>query len=140
MPYMRRIIDLTTPDRMRPNEKRISNRYNRALPVVIAPWHNGQADLNHVSLAITKEISESGMSILTTTQLPFVESVFSILVDSEIASDIWFFQGTVMRESVAFGFGEYGIRINEFLNDSPNVDLEHLKKMIYGSLENDLAD
>jgi hypothetical protein len=37
IPYMRRILDLTTPTLLRANESRQENRYVRGLPVALCP-------------------------------------------------------------------------------------------------------
>ena len=115
--HMRRIVDLSTP-RLRHDDKRVDKRYNRGLPVAICPWWKGQPDISEVVLCMTRDLSDKGISVITTAELVYEEVVFTILLDSETSTDLCFFQATMVRQNRFFGFGEYGLRVNEYLNVS----------------------
>ena len=130
---MRRILDLTTP-RMRTDEKRINSRYNRGLPVAICPWSQGKPVVSELILCMTRDLSDNGISVLTTSDIDFFdEVVFTILLDTEICSELCFFQATLIRKNRFFGFCEYGLQVNEFLNDDHRTQLAPLLRLLTNS-------
>jgi hypothetical protein len=131
--FMRRIVDLTTPHLLRPNENRNENRYNRGLPVAFCPWVGGRPDTSVLALGFTKDLSDSGLSILTTTEIKSEDVVYTIIVDPEITSGFWFFHATIVRRWNAFGFLEYGMRTNGYLNENYRAELSELIEKMSGS-------
>ncbi len=129
-PYLRRIMDLTTPGLVREDENRVHSRYNRGLPVAICPWDGSQPDTETLALGFTRDISDGGLSLLTTTELKSDEVVFAIIVDEAVSTGLWYFNATILRRFTAFGFLEYGMRINGFLNDHYRMELAALDAML----------
>lgn len=129
-PYLRRILDLTTPSRMRADEMRETNRYERGLPVAFCEWHRGRPIVDAIQLGLTRDISDRGVSILTTSKLNYDEAVFTILVDEEVSKELWFFHANIVRKCSYFGFVELGLKINEYLNDDYRIQLQPLIKQL----------
>ena len=133
VPFMRRIVDLTTPALLRANEVRDETRYNRGLPVALCPWIDDRPDTSIVALGFTKDLSDHGLSLLTTTELKNEDVVFTIAVDQEISSEFWFFHATIVRRCKAFGFLEYGLKTNGFLNEFYRDELSEFNEIVSGS-------
>lgn len=130
IPYMRRIVDLTTPTLLRANESRQENRYVRGLPVALCPWVDGKPDPSVLALGFTKDLSDGGLSVLTTTELDSDEVVYSILVDTDVTSELWYFHASILRRNTAFGFLEYGMKTNGFLNENFRFELADLDSLL----------
>lgn len=129
-PYMRRIIDLTTNGLLRTHEGRHARRYSRALSVAVCPWVKKKAVNDGFSLGITKDISDSGVCILTTTRLQAESVVFTLLVSLDNSSELSFFQADVKRESTRAGFVEYGLQVNQYLNEQYLKETQILEQII----------
>jgi len=125
-PYLRRILDLTTPSRIRNPELRATSRYDRGLPIAICQWKQGQPIVDSIQLGMTRDISDKGIAFLSTRDLDYTEAVFTILVDEEVSSELWFFQSSIVRTTKYFGFVEYGMQVNEFLNEEHRKQLQPL--------------
>lgn len=91
IPYMRRMLDLTTPTLLRANESRQESRYVRGLPVALYPWIDGKPVPSVLAFGFTKDLSDGGLSVLTTTELNSTEVVYTILVDTDVTSELWYF-------------------------------------------------
>lgn len=130
VPYMRRIVDLTTPCLLRAHESRNENRYSRGLPIALCPWVNNGPDTSNLALGFTRDLSDNGLSLLTTTSMECDDVVFTIIVEPEVSSELWFFHATILRRFTAFGFLEYGMQINGYLNENFCHELIGLNKML----------
>lgn len=63
-PMLRRLMDLTLPNRPVPNDKRIDLRFNRTLPVVVTPWCKGMPITEDSRLGISQDLSDRGLRII----------------------------------------------------------------------------
>jgi hypothetical protein len=124
--FLRRICDLTSPNLPRLDDVRADTRQNRTLPVLLAPWGRDGAEVRAVMAALTRDISDRGMSVT----LPMPVRV------QEVAIGLWlknrdfepcFFLGTV-RHNVAIGGGFWalGIEIMRRLESSETGELTQL--------------
>ena len=60
--FLRRVTDLTSPNRPPlDGESRAESRFNRTFPVVLALWEDDRPIPAHATIALTKDISDSGM-------------------------------------------------------------------------------
>ena len=134
-PYMRRIIDLTTPNLQAPNEAREKRRYNRALATCLCPWSDGSLDIKKISIGITKDLSDNGVCVLTTSRFGSAEVLLTFLVECEFKHGLSFFLATIEREHRLGGFVEYGLSISEYLNDNHHRDIKKIKGMIIDSYQ-----
>ncbi len=129
-PFLRRIIDRTTATGALLNDCREQNRYSRTLPVVLAPWRDGAPDMNNVAFGITKDISDSGMSLVTTLDF-HSDIVFAFLLDTAITDRILCFRGEPKRSlKVVQGISEYGLYVAEMLNEHHSGVLEPFSSLI----------
>ena len=97
-PYMRRICDFSVPNRCHAIEQpRSENRYNRTLPVLLCPWDEGRPLAEQAMFAITKDISDRGVSVVTAGPIEGAFAVAFALPASE-ANEPWFFLGEAQVE------------------------------------------
>ena len=138
-PHMRRIIDLTTPNLLVQDEERHDRRYNRALAACICPWENGKADHQSMTLGITKDVSDLGVCVLTTTPLGDHDLALAFLVETNAVGELSFFRATIQRERILVGFIEYGLSLSEYLNDNHVVETRELEGLIRNSNQQEFA-
>jgi hypothetical protein len=62
---VRRIVDLTLPP-MNEVTVRTEQRFDRSLPVLIAPWESGKPLVDQASIAVTKDLSDHGVAVIVT--------------------------------------------------------------------------
>ncbi len=67
--YLRRICDLTSPNLPRFDDLRGEHRQNRTIPVLLTPWEDDLALVAESVTALTKDISDRGLSL--TLPAPF---------------------------------------------------------------------
>jgi hypothetical protein len=59
------IIDLTNPDLRAPlSNARAFERFNRSIPVVVAPWEEGRPVTRDARTCMTKDICEQGIGVI----------------------------------------------------------------------------
>ena len=116
-PFIRKIIDLTTPNLTMSNDMRHSRRYNRCLPVVFSPWSNKGHDPEQIGIGVTSDMSDEGFAIITQADMIYRELVVAFYLDGEM--DVpWYFHSTVRtNRSLIPSFDLVGLEIIEFLNE-----------------------
>jgi hypothetical protein len=77
-PIMRRLVDVTTPNVSMVEEMRMERRYNRTLPVMVAPSVKGRPDGNALSHAVSHDFSDRGLAIISSTPLSGEEFFVSV--------------------------------------------------------------
>lgn len=125
--YMRRICDLTVPDwRNAVDDVRKEPRYSRTLPVLVCPWIANRPSVDAAIFAVTKEVSDRGVSILSCAPMEG-EFVVAFSLPAASGSDPWFFLGTAKRSTaVGGGFWATGIELLEFANATRLRELQTL--------------
>lgn len=124
VPHIRRVIDLTTPKVVPSSELRADRRYARALTVILFPWINGVADQENLILGVTQDISDSGISVLTTSEITSEESALVFVIENNDKKCLPFFKVKVVRHSLKATFNKYGLVADDYLNNShPNLTL-----------------
>lgn len=139
-PHMRRVIDLTTPGYLRSEESRYSRRYLRALATAIWPWTKNNTDPERLCLGITRDVSDTGVCILTTEALDTPEIALTFLVETDNETTLSFFRATVIRESRLGSFFEYGVHIEEYLNHNYGAEIKALDEIIRVSFADEFAN
>ena len=116
-PFLRKIIDLTTPNQTLNTDCRMARRYNRSLPVVYSPWTKKGHDSNYIGIGFTSDMSDAGIGIITQTEIEFSEIVVALFLERDM--DVpWYFRTQIRtRREPIQGFNHYGLQIEEFLND-----------------------
>jgi len=137
-PYIRRVIDVTTPNRMTPQEGRRELRYNRSFPVTYCPWKKDTVFVEEVSIAFTQDLSDHGLGILSVQPIEYDELVVSVWPDPVALSDPYHFLASVRdRRSAAAGIWAIGLMIEGFLNESHRYELASLDKIARNVLQID---
>ena len=62
--FMRNLIDATNPNQADKNCDRFDKRYNRVMPVLLAPWKNGAPIISETVVALTKDFSDTGVALI----------------------------------------------------------------------------
>ena len=116
-PYIRKIIDLTTPNMTMSNDLRNSRRYNRCLPVVFSPWSPKGHDPEQIGIGVSSDLSDQGFSIITQADMIYQELVVAFFLDGEM--DVpWYFHAAVRtNRRLIPTFNLVGLEIIEFLNE-----------------------
>jgi hypothetical protein len=129
-PYMRRICDLTVPNRcVTADQARAEDRYNRTLPVLLCPWAEGRPIVRGAQFAITKDLSDRGISVTTTAP---IEGEFVVaFARLEEGSEPWFFIGKARRSSaIGGGFWTTGVELSEFVTTNYRHVLQALGPLV----------
>jgi len=81
--FVRQVVDLTTPG-LPPDsgEFRADGRSNRALPVLLTPWEDDQPVVEESTYAITKDLSDRGLSLVLQQPLKSVHVVAGLWLES----------------------------------------------------------
>lgn len=115
--YVRRICDLTIPNRPFDGDQgRVDDRYNRTLPVLIAPWSHDRPHHEQCLFATTRDLSDGGTSVVTAESLSG-DVVVGFWLPNDDWTEPWFFLGDVARSTaLGGGFWVTGIGFTEFAN------------------------
>ncbi len=129
--YLRRICDLTSPNLPRMDEDRDHDRQNRTIPVLLTPWDQGMPVVGETTTALTRDISDSGLSLTMAQPCHVEEVVVGFWLPDVQGYEPWFFQGCV-RHNVAIGgwFWALGIEAKQLLAVSAIPELELLLPMV----------
>ena len=120
--FMRRIIDLTSPNRPRADDSRHDMRYNRSIPVICCPWRKNKPDTTQLTVGITKDLTDSGMGIITTCDLQAEEIVVMVELPQSDTNEPWIFRGEVRQiTDMPGGCSLYGVELMELLNSNVKV-------------------
>lgn len=116
--FIRKIIDLTTPNLTLSNDLRNSRRYNRCLPVVFSPWSKKGHDAEQIGIGVTSDMSDHGFSIITQAEMIYQELIVAFYLDDEM--DVpWYFHAAVRtNRQLIPSFNIVGLEILEFLNEN----------------------
>ena len=126
--YLRRIVDRTAPNNgVSMDVARTENRYNRIIPTLLSPWTDGRVDVGRSLLALTKDIADHGIGVITNHPFPRGDVVVGFWLPDRDMQSPWFFQGSIQRESpIGGGFWLLGIELEEFISDDRQHELEPL--------------
>jgi hypothetical protein len=107
---LRRICDLTSPNFPRLDDLRCEQRQNRTIPVLISPWEKGVPVVAETTTALTRDISERGISVTLPHPFRTKEIVVGFWLSEKHQNDPWFFLG-ITRQNVPIGGGFWGLGI-----------------------------
>lgn len=94
-PKLRRIMDMTVPNRPVCNETRSENRYNRSLPALILPWVKDEPVLKSPEIGILQDISDSGLSLIFLNAPTHPTYLLSFLLVNDEMPELFHFIGEV---------------------------------------------
>lgn len=129
--YIRRLIDLTTPNRAGPaNMARYENRNNRIIPALLCPWEKSGPIVSKAVTVITKDFADRGVGLILSHPFSAENVVVGFCHQEATAKEPLFFLGK--RQSIipiGGGFWLLGIELTEFMNENWRDDLEPLFPM-----------
>lgn len=114
---LRRVIDVTTPNRPVGPEGRSERRFNRMLPAVIAPASGRRPDVSRSMMAITQDISDRGISVVALEMLQEEHYFVSVWPSDGGFDDPLHFRCKLANcRSIAHGFWVAGFTIESVMN------------------------
>jgi hypothetical protein len=133
-PFIRKIIDLTTPNLTLSNDLRLSRRYNRCLPVAFSPWSKKGHDPERIGIGITSDLSDQGFAIITQGEMVSPELVVAFYIDGEM-DEPWYFHATVRtNRCLLASFNLVGLEVVEFLNEQQRKKTLDFDQTVLGLL------
>lgn len=124
---VRRICDLTVSYEFRsagPMRRR-SRRYQRCIPVLLAPWRDGRIVPEEAQFGVTHSLCDSGMAVVLTEAIEAPEVCAGFwLTQADPTSEPCFFLGA-RKHLVAIGgnFFNMGMEFTQYLTE---IDLDQL--------------
>lgn len=122
---MRRLIDVTMPNKPVCNDTRGDRRFNRSLPLVVTPSVRGKPDIKNSLMALTQDFSDRGIALVALEPLQGEEyfvSVWPTMGDFEEPIHLKCLLANC--RNIAHGFWTCGFAIDNVMN------LEHMNDML----------
>jgi hypothetical protein len=120
---LRRICDLTSPNLPQVDDNRGDSRQNRTIPVLLVPWHASPPQLDRITTALTRNISDRGLSVTISAPTDLQELAVGFWLPL-LAEEPWFFLGRVRHNvPIGGGFWALGIEITERLSAAQSAVL-----------------
>ena len=130
-PYLRRLVDLTIPNPPVASEYRSGRRYNRSIPVMVGPFDPNGENQSDFQFAITKDIVDLGLGIITTHELDMDEVTIAFWLREADMETPYFFRGTIQGCTPIGGpFWQVGLGVEEFLNADYPMIVERLTPVV----------
>jgi hypothetical protein len=125
--FLRRVIDISSPNRAPlDGEARLDSRANRTFPLVVAPWVDGQPDVDKAMTALSKNFSGQGMTTILAAPIRGDE----LVIGFELENQPYFLLGNVRhRTPLGGGFWQLGIELTSLLTLADEPCLERLLPM-----------
>ena len=119
-PYMRRIIDLTTPNLpSQGNVGRTENRYNRSIPVLVTGWTEKGDVTKPVTFGVTKDLTDKGISVILFGELELSHVMVGFWLSAQHAETPLFCLGHCLRQqAIGGGFNLWAIELYEFATET----------------------
>jgi len=117
-----RIVDLTTPNLATVESDRAARRHNRSLPVLVAPWDGQHAVTDGATVAITKDFSDNGLSIILAAPCGPTAVALGYWLPGD-ASPRFFLGETRQSVELGGGFWQVGVRVHEALTCARTFNL-----------------
>lgn len=135
-PLLRRIVDVTMPNKPVYNDTRMERRFNRTLPLVITPSNNGVPDVKNSLMALTQDFSDRGMASVSLEALNEGEYFVSVWPQHEDfeKEPIHFRCKLCNCRPLAHGFWATGFSIEEVMNVEHRRAMAKLTKVAMNAL------
>lgn len=129
--YIRRLIDLTSPNRgSSASMERCENRNNRTIPVLLCPWEQRTPLVSKAVVAITKDFTDRGVGLILSHPFDAKNVVIGICHEEATAKEPLFFLGARRTSNpIGGGFWLFGVELTEFMNETWRTELEPLFPM-----------
>ena len=134
-PFVRKICDLTAPNMPSVEEGRCERRYNRSLPVILCPWKDEELFTDKCVMAITKDISDQGLSLILTHPLGADQMIIAFWLRAAELEEPWCFRVRQRSEwPLGGGFWQIGFELREYMNREWREKLKALRPVAAGLL------
>lgn len=115
---IRRLVDLTTPNRSMTEDVRKDRRYNRCIPVVIADWDSKDGpNTDHVGLGFTTDLSDHGFGVLTQHRPKTPDNVIAFYLPHDMTSPLYFVTVLTTYRKQPGGFHKLGYQVTGCMNN-----------------------
>ncbi|MEM7558058.1 MAG: hypothetical protein AAF394_02955 [Planctomycetota bacterium] len=125
LPVLRRIVDATIPNKPVADDTRVERRFNRSLPCVLTPLIKSKLELADCLMAITQDISDRGLSLITMEELSYEEYVVSIW-PNELDEPAHLRCLLANSRRFAHGFWSTGFAIHQLMNQESRRQMQEL--------------
>ena len=114
---VRRLVDVTTPNLPQSDEHRSERRFNRTLPIVITPLIGDSPKLDEACLAITHDLSDSGLGATTFEEITGDQYLVALWPPHEIYDEpLTFSCSKRCSRQVAIGLWATGFSIDRVMS------------------------
>jgi hypothetical protein len=132
--HVRRICDLTVAYEFRSvsHRRRRSRRYQRCIPVLVAPWHDGRPVVEEAQFAVTHSLCDQGMAAVLTKPFETAELCIGFwLTAADPQSQPCFFLGT-RRHLIPIGGGflNMGVEFTCYASEAHFEELRALEPLL----------
>ena len=142
-PFIRRIIDLTTPNKPTIDDQRFELRYNRTMPALLHPWVNNSPDLKRTTIGITKDFCDHGVGMIAISELDEPQYVISIWPQGEDVNEPYHFIANLRDfRKLSLGMWTAGFEFEDLVNSAAAKWLDELNDVAERALlpgQEDLA-
>ena len=125
LPVLRRIVDATIPNKPVADDTRVERRFNRSLACVLTPLMKSKPELAESLMAITQDISDRGLSLITMEELTYEEYVVS-LWPTELEEPAHLRCILANSRRFAHGFWSTGFAIHQLMNQVNRRQMQEL--------------
>ena len=109
-------------------DRRRQCRYTRVSPVVLVPFEDGNLETDSSIFGLSRDLSDSGMSILSPTVVDHIECVIGMVnptddEDSCSSTNCLFLRGSIRgSRAIGGGYWQLGLRLDGFYDDESFYD------------------
>ncbi|MFW6170708.1 MAG: hypothetical protein ACODAD_09480 [Planctomycetota bacterium] len=127
-PFVRKICDMTAPNMPRVDEGRRERRYNRSIPVIVCPWENDELVTDRCVVAITKDISDQGLSVILRHALDGDQMIIGFWLPAADMEEPWYFRAKRTSACpLGCGFWQIGFELQEYMTQQYREKLAELQ-------------
>ncbi len=135
-PFIRRILDLTAPNRLRQNKSRSEVRNFRSLDIAFCPFAEKVVRNDLSCIGFTRDLRDRGASFVTTVDVNCAEIILCFFFDKFVSDHPFYFRAIVRRKrELLFNMVEYGVEIVEYFDANTRDDLKALGEFATESLQ-----
>ena len=127
---LRRICNATVPNLPCIDDCRGDSRQNRTIPVLLVPWEGKSANTNDAATALTRDISDRGISVTLPGPFRVDQLVVGFWLPQILESPFFFLGAARQTVPIGGGFWALGIEATQELSGSEVEPLMELIKQI----------
>ncbi|MEM9941258.1 MAG: hypothetical protein AAF939_06675 [Planctomycetota bacterium] len=130
-PKIRKLIDMTSPNKPMMNETRSHRRYNRVIPVLISDWSEKGPRLDYTGFGFTTDICDYGFGVISQHFPKTRDNVIGFYQPDIGMQEPWYFQVKIASHRVEpQNYIRLGYQIVTYLNDSEATIVKQLDQKL----------